>query len=294
MNSIKEYKEAYVKACLLELKSLKPGNVGVHGDGHDMTLQQFIDSAIASSTGLFDSSIESVGQRILHAVSDTCEVVGDNTNLGIILLIAPIAHSLVSRCSEGLGDDVSLQSIIANELDNLTIEDAIQAYKAIQIAAPGGMGEVADHDIADTPKITLRQAMDISAPYDRVAYQYHTNYKDIFDYNLPIYWQYLKKWQQPRWAATAVFLTQWAREPDTLIIRKQGLLKAQQISDMIAPLTEQVLASNNPQLVEGELLALDKELKSESINPGTTADITVATLFVAQLELIRKKGHSTS
>ena len=79
-----------------------------------------------------------------------------------------------------------------------------------------------------------------------------------------------------------------------MIIRKQGLLKAQQISDMIAPLTEQVLAAEDPQLVEDGLLALDRDLKSKAINPGTTADITVASLFVAQLELIRKKGQSTS
>lgn len=294
MSLLEQYQEAYVNSCLLELRSLKPGNVGVHGDGHGMTLQQFIDSAMASSSALFDASNETVGQRVLAAVTRTHQAVGDNTNLGIILLVSPIIQCLMKHCLHGLKPLHSLQDLTASVLENLTVEDAIDAYQAIHIAAPGGMGEVADHDVADIPDITLKQAMDISAPYDRVAYQYHTNYKEIFEQNLSIYWQYLKKWQQPRWATTAVFLTQWAREPDTLIIRKQGLLKAQQISDMIAPLTEQVLASNDPQLVEGELLALDKQLKSESINPGTTADITVATLFVAQLELIRKKGHSTS
>jgi triphosphoribosyl-dephospho-CoA synthase len=291
---IQEYQEAYVNACLLELKSLKPGNVGVHGDGHGMTLQQFIDSAMASSSALFDPTLESVGQRILQAVSDTRRSVGDNTNLGIILLVAPIAHALVINCTHGLEQSTDLQVLTAEVLNQLTIEDAIDAYQAIQTAQPGGMGEVDDHDVSDTPTITLRQAMEISAPYDRIAYQFHTNYKDIFDHNLPVYWQYLEKWQKQHWAATAVFLSQWVREPDTLIIRKKGLLKAKQISDMIAPLTEQVLASDDPQLVEDELLALDRDLKSKAINPGTTADITVASLFVAQLELIRKKGHSTS
>jgi len=294
MNFIDNYREAYVNSCLLELQSLKPGNVGVHGDGHGMTLQQFIDSAMASSSALFDPSNQTVGQRVLQAVTRTRQAVGDNTNLGIILLVSPIIQGLVSQCQDGLTPPLSLENLTAEVLENLTVQDAVDAYQAIQIATPGGMGKVADHDVNDIPTITLMEAMNVSAPYDRIAYQYHTNYKEIYDHNLPIYWQYFQKWQQPRWAATAVFLSQWVREPDTLIIRKQGLLKAQQISDMIAPLTEQVLASDDPQLVEGELLALDKELKSNAINPGTTADITVATLFVAQLEQIRNKGHSTS
>ena len=121
----------------------------------------------------------------------------------------------------------------------------------------------------------------MSALNDRIAYQYAHQYEDIFVHNLPIYQSYLEKWGSSQWATTALFLSQWLRVPDTLIIRKKGLLKAREISDMIAPLASRVLASEDPTDYVSDLLSLDSELKQSGINPGTTADITVATLFVA-------------
>jgi triphosphoribosyl-dephospho-CoA synthase len=83
------------------------------------------------------------------------------------------------------------------------------------------------------------------------------------------------------------------RQPDTLINRKHGVLKAKQISDMIAPLAEQILAAEDPKAFGDQLLALDGELKVSAINPGTTADITVATLFIAKIIQARILGQST-
>ena len=160
-------------------------------------------------------------------------------------------------------------------------------------AQAGGMGEVAEHDVNQVPTITLRQAMSVSAEYDRVAYQYHTNYEDIFDHNLATYQHYVALWESEQWAATAVYLSQLMRQPDTLINRKHGVLKAKQISDMIAPLAEQILAAEDPKAFGDQLLALDGELKVSAINPGTTADITVATLFIAKIIQARILGQST-
>ena len=149
---------------------------------------------------------------------------------------------------------------------------------------PGGMGQVEHEDVSNDPTVTLLEAMHMSADRDQIAEQYSTGYKGIFEHNLPTYREFLDKWGSPEWAATAVFLSQWLRQPDSLIIRKKGLLKAREINDMIAPLASQVLASKDPMEYKPSLLSLDSELKNIGINPGTTADLTVATLFVAMLE----------
>ena len=276
--AISLFKQCYVEACLLELRALKPGNVGHHSDGHGMTVNQFQESAIASSGPLFEAS-GGIGKRILSAIQATREAVGDNTNLGIVILVAPIAEAL---CVHGY--DENLQKNTQLQLKSLSVEDAKHAYRAINIAMPGGMGQVEQEDISDEPTVTLLKAMEMSADRDQIAEQYSNGYKDIFEHNLPIYWEYLDKWNSPEWAATALFLSQWQRQQDSLIIRKKGLLKAREINDMIAPLANQVLASKDPVEYKSSLLSLDSELKCIGINPGTTADLTVATLFVAMLE----------
>lgn len=82
--------EAYVSACHDELRALKPGNVHDFADGHRMAVAQFETSA-AASAGPLTSPGASVGERILGAIEATRAAVGVNTNLGIVLLSAPLA-----------------------------------------------------------------------------------------------------------------------------------------------------------------------------------------------------------
>ena len=277
-SKVNNYIQCYQQACLLELRALKPGNVGYHSSGHGMSVEQFELSARASAEPLF-SICSGVGERILKAVNATREAVAENTNLGIILLAAPIAETLIkSENGEILRDN------LVKVLADLSIDDAKYCYQAIQIAMPGGMGKVDDQDVSNEPSVSLLEAMQLSADKDRIGYQYANSFSDIFEHNLPIYREYLQKWGSQEWATTAVFLSQWLRVPDSLIIRKKGLLKAREISDMIAPLANQVLASRDPTDHISGLLSLDGELKAVGINPGTTADITVATVFVAMLD----------
>lgn len=283
MNLLKEkVAHCYQQACLLELRALKPGNVGHHANGHDMTVEHFVKSAQVSSQAITEDA-NGVGERILHAVQATHSAVADNTNLGIILLAAPLVEAILSSQSTK-----NIRTQLQNILAKLSVQDARQCYRAISIAAPGGMGEVQDEDLSNDPQVTLLEAMRLAQDRDQVAFQYVNQYQDIFDYNLGVYRTYLKRWSSPEWATTAVFLTQLKRVPDTLIKRKYSLLKACGISDMIAPLVDQVLASRDPMIFESALLALDSRLKNDGINPGTTADLTVATIFVAMLESMSK------
>ena len=277
-DSIDDYIHCYQQACRLELRALKPGNVGVHSSGHGMSVEQFELSAQVSAAPLFSPSA-GVGERILKAVNATHDAVSDNTNLGIILLAAPIAETLIN-----FGYNVKLRDNLNKVLTDLSVNDAKYCYQAIQRAMPGGMGEVDAQDVSNEPSVSLLEAMQLSAEKDRIAHQYTNAFSDIFVHNLPIYREYIQKWGSQEWAVTAVFLSQWLRVPDSLIIRKKGLLKAHEISDMIAPLTNQVLASRDPTDHISGLLSLDSELKAVGINPGTTADITVATVFVAMLD----------
>ena len=278
--------QCFHQACLLELRALKPGNVGYHADGHGMVAQQFIDSAEVAAAALVVPAVN-IGQRILNAVQATQEKVGENTNLGIILLAAPLVEAVLQ-----LRGQESLRPGVQKVLKNLTIDDARDAYAAIRLAMPGGMGKINDQDIATEPEITLLQAMALAEQRDHIAFQYTHAYEDIFEYNLAIYEDFLNKWESPEWAATAVFLSQLARVPDSLISRKYSVLKAREISDMIAPLAVKVLASQDPIAFESRLLSIDGRLKSVGINPGTTADLTVATLFVAMLDSASIGGYS--
>ena len=166
--------ERFREACLLELRAIKPGNVGYHAGGHGMTVRQFIDSADASS-GALVATCNGVGERILNAVRATRERVGENTNLGIILLAAPLAEAALQ--TDGCA---SLREGVQKVLENLTIDDARNCYTAIRLANPGGMGAVDAQDIAAEPNISLRQAMLLAQDRDRIAYQYVHRYVDIF------------------------------------------------------------------------------------------------------------------
>ena len=159
-------RSCFQRACLLELHALKPGNVGLHGDGHGMQLAQFVVSANTASYALIKPA-NGVGQRILHTVQATHDAVGDNTNLGILLLAAPIVQALLT------GSELEqLPQAVKKVLAELSIDDADYTYQAIQLANPGGMGEVAEHDVQSKPEITLLEAMQLSAEHDQIGFQY--------------------------------------------------------------------------------------------------------------------------
>lgn len=275
-------RNCFQRACLLELHALKPGNVGWHGDGHGMQLAQFVVSANNASYALIKPA-NGVGQRLLHAVEATYAAVGDNTNLGILLLAAPIVQAFMegSRIEH-------LPQAVGKVLAKLSIDDADYAYQAIQLANPGGMGEVAEHDVQSKPQITLLEAMQMSASRDQIGYQYAHGFERIFNENILTYQHYLTLWGSMEWAASAVFMKQLRDQADSLILRKKGLLKAQEISAMIAPLADDLLASSDPNVYRSRLLSLDGHLKNIDINPGTTADLTVATLFLVLLQSASK------
>ena len=265
-------------ACKLDVNAVKPGNVSINAPGHGMSAAEFLASAEAIAEPITAPGL-TVGERIYCAIEATQQAVNCNTNLGIVLLLAPLIQT-----AESIADGTSLERELDTVLSCLTVTDADWAYRAIRLAKPGGMGATDQHDIADSPTVTLYHAMQKAADRDQIARLYSTGYRALFQRALPVWRQALERWGSKEWAATAVFLNTLASEPDSLITRKFGSAESGQVSLTAKSLWRSLEAQRDPIALQSELMVWDVELKSKGLNPGTTADMTVATIFLADLQ----------
>jgi triphosphoribosyl-dephospho-CoA synthase len=271
---------AFVWACLAELDAPKPGNVHAFAGGHRMTMGDFIRSAHAAAAPLSGAGAR-VGARILGAIEATLTAVGTNTNLGIILLCAPLAAAAEIDV-EGLRLRAALDQI----LRGLDIADARLAFRGIVKAAPAGLGRSTRHDVFAPATVSLLQAMAEAADRDRVARQYTTNFADIFELGLPLFHAARSAQAEAKWATLAVFLGFLAAFPDSHIARKLGAEKAAEVQREATKFQTRFRAAEQPAEMLPALLAWDAALKAEGINPGTSADLTVATLFAYRLRTV--------
>lgn len=266
---------AFKAACMAELEALKPGNVHIFADGHGMTVQDFMASAEVVSAVIAQPNL-SLGQRILHSVQATHKAVSVNTNLGIILLCAPLIHAALHA------DETNFLPKLKTVLVNSTVQDAEAVFAAIRLANPAGLGESAQHDVNQAAVATLLAVMQQGASRDLIAQQYANNFADMLD-SVDHYRQVILKWQRPAWAATAVHLRLMAQFLDSHIVRKQGETIAKMVQAEAAAHEADFLKAYNPKNYQTPLLRFDADLKKRGLNPGTSADMTVATLLMAQL-----------
>lgn len=277
MSSSSSIAQAYIAACRAEIEALKPGNVHAFGNGHGMTTADFLTSAEVSAPALAQPGV-SVGRRVRGAVAATFAAVDCNTNLGIVLLAAPLAVA-----AESGGD---LQSNLGRVLQALDEADAADVYEAIRLANPGGLGQAAEHDVSQPPDVTLRQAMAAASERDRIARAYVSVFADLFEVGLPALVEARSRGLDDAWCATSVYFAHLTRFPDTHIVRKHGLACAEEVRSRAARLLGTVELGPG---AFARLLAFDAELKREKLNPGTSADFTVATLFADALLERRRK-----
>lgn len=253
-------------ACLLEATARKPGNVHRFRDFDDTHYLDFLLSASAIAGPLDRARSEGVGVAILAAVEATRSVVATNTNLGMILLLAPLA---------AVPEGAPLREGVAEVLAGLTVRDASLAYRAIRLAQPGGLGEADDQDVAAEPTVTLLEAMRLAADRDAVARQYANGYAEVFDIAFPV----LRGWagRSTQTAIVAAYLTLMAEVPDTLIARKRGMAVAREASARASG----ALMAHWPKL--DRLADFDAWLRADghARNPGATADLVTAALFAA-------------
>lgn len=269
---------AFLRACTLDVTVRKPGNVSQHSAGHRMQAQMFLDSAKAAAGPLFIAG-HGVGQRIEAAMRGTWATVGCNTNLGILLLCAPVA---VAAERGGTATRASLESVLAS----LDIDDARAAFRGIALANPGGLGSAAEQDVHAEPTIGLREAMGLAAERDLIARQYRDGYGDLFDRLLPV--DFLATPCNLAVSSTvaavqALYLDLLSSFADSHIVRKHGIPVAQTVM-AAAQVWRQRAAAGEPLDASPAFIAWDESLKAQGVNPGTTADMTVAVLMLSALQ----------
>jgi len=285
MYSSQQLAQLYQTACIDELQALKPGNVHIFADGHRMVLDDFLQSAESSALPISQSEI-SVGERIFNAVKATHLRVGQNTNLGIVLLCAPIIHSALQinlQAYDAAQKLDALKSALNNTLNQLNIADAEFTAKAIVLANPAGLSTTQEHDVHEMPKVGLLEMMRYAQDEDRIAWQYAYGFEDIFSLGIQSYQAAMTQWENVTWATSWVYLNFLCAFLDTHVLRKHGLHAAQVLQNAAKSMRSQWLEATHPRFIKKQLLVWDSSLKLNGINPGTSADLTVATLLITKL-----------
>ena len=260
-------------ACMLEALAPKPGNVHRGADFEDVTFPEFVASGIMTGPVMERAVDVPLGQTVLPAVQRTRLFAKTNTNLGTILLLAPLAA--VPR-------EQPLATGVAQVLRRLSSQDARNVYEAIRLAEPGGMGRVADADVntAEAPD-DLLAAMRMAADRDMVARQYVEDFRQVLTCVVP--------WLTESFAASKVHdtaivhthLRVMSAFPDSLIARKCGAETAARSAAWAGRVLDSGPPASEP--YQQQLADLDFWLRSDGHrrNPGTTADLIAAGLFVA-------------
>jgi triphosphoribosyl-dephospho-CoA synthase len=258
-------------ACILEATARKPGNVHRDRAFADTSVVDFLMSAAAIAPVLEAAPRVSIGETVAEAVQATRGVVRGNTNLGIVLLLAPLAKA-------GLLPDY--RAGVREVLESLTVEDAERVYAAIVLSGAGGLGQAAEQDVRARPTISLHEAMALAADRDLIARQYTNGFAEVFDEGAPEILAGIDRTGCLEGGIIQAQLVLMSRHPDSLIARKRGLAEAREAGDRAG----RVLAAGWPESSQGRAVIqeLDSWLRAEGHqrNPGTTADLIAASLFV--------------
>lgn len=265
-------------ACLLEVSAPKPGNVSPGKHFADSRFEDFLASAAVLGEPLAHAGERPLGKTIRLSVEATARWTRTNTNLGIVLLLAPLARAAF------LAPGGDLRSALAAVLDETSVRDARDTYAAIRQASPGGLGSAEAQDVADEPSVTLLEAMRLAADRDGIAREYATCFEMTFETGVPALRR--ARFDGFEWddAVVETFLTLLASAPDTHIIRRSGASLARRVSGQ----ARKALDAGGVRSPSGRraLAEMDRALRdgAHSANPGTTADLTAAAIFVELLE----------
>ena len=265
-------------ACLLEVSAPKPGNVSPLAGFRDASYEDFLASAAAIGPALTAAGERPLGATIRAAVEATARWAPSNTNLGLVLLLAPLARAALTP------GGASLRDRLAATLAATTVADARDTYAAIRLGAPGGLGRAPDQDVAGTPTATLRDVMAMAVERDAIAREYASDFRTTFELGAPALRAALADRLPWRDAVVETYLTLLAAAPDTHIARKLGLPAAVTVQQR----GRSVLDAGGVRTAAGReaIAALDGELRDEAntLNPGATADLTGAAIYLVLLE----------
>jgi triphosphoribosyl-dephospho-CoA synthase len=273
-------------ACLLEVSAPKPGNVAPGRHFADLRYEDFLASALAIGEPMAVAGHQSLGATIRQSVEATARWSGSNTNLGIILLFAPLARAAgLSGSHPARGDSGtrSFQDAVRRVLESSTVDDARDAYAAIRVAKPGGLGRAESQDVATEPTVPLLETMRLAAHRDTVASEYAGGFEVTFGTAVPALERARREGLPWDDAVVDTFLTVLAAVRDTHIARRSGAALAAEVTSMAG----RVLAAGSVRSSAGRqaIDEMDRALRDDrnSGNPGTTADLTAAAIFLVLL-----------
>ncbi len=265
-------------ACLWEAEAPKAGNVHPDASFDNLTHNDFVRSARITAFMLSRINARGISQSILDAVRAVQLQVGKNTNLGIVLLLAPLT---------AVQNQQSLTETLPSIIDALDIEDAHRIYEAINLAHPGGMAQVENQDLSTAPTLTVKEVMQLAQQHDMIARQYANNFDDVLGFGLErlAHWWSVSDGNRKQ-AIVGLHLDWMAHYPDTLIQRKCG----QDVAEKSASQAEEILQSDWPNSAQSQekFTEFDTWLRAagNKRNPGTSADLVTACLFVGLREKI--------
>lgn len=258
-------------ACVWEVTARKPGNVHRFRDFADTSYLDFIASAAACGPVLAVAPHHAVGATVGECVRLTGQVCARNTNLGIVLLLAPLA-----KASPHPDHRADVERVLAEA----GVADAVQVYAAIATARPGGLGGAAEQDVRQTPTLPLRQCMALARDRDLIARQYANGFAEVFGEVAPALLAGVERTGCLEGGILDAQLRLMAAFPDSLIARKLGPAAAQESADR----AREVLGAGWPETEAGRrgIVEFDGWLRADgnARNPGTTADLLAAGLFV--------------
>ena len=284
-------------ASVLEVSGWpKPGNVHRTRNYDDMVFQDFVISAAVigntmeevaqQSKEIDDLSNAELGKFILQAVNETNKWIETNTNLGIMMMCIPIAASAAIS-----NDFEEIQENVGRLMDATTVEDAVNLYDAINVADAGGMGDQEEFDVmSEKAKDELRannqtmyDVLKISAGWDRLANELTSKMPVCFEIGYPTFSNFWKSCDDVdviNKATVLTFMTILSQIPDTLISRKYG----DEVAESVSQKAGEILKFKDDDSFVEKLLEFDDYLYESKLNPGTTADLTAASIFLSYLE----------
>ncbi len=298
-------------ALLLEVSAYpKPGNVHRTQDFERTRFEHFLASTAALGQHFRLSALRghrvvarsirrgepAIGERIKRAAESCSEWHdGGNTSLGAILLLVPIACAAGMMPSDTTLEAKEIRKNLRRIALATTPTDAVNVYRAISYASPGGMGKVPELDVNSTNSIaeirkrtlSLLDIFRISSGYDTISSEWTRNFPVTFDIGLPFLVRELHATGDINTAVVDTYLRILSQVPDTLVARKLGIRRAKDISSM----ANRVLKAGGMKTTKGRraVKKMDKSLQEPDhrCNPGTTADLTASTLSILLLSGFR-------
>lgn len=252
-----------------EATARKPGNVHRFGDLPNLTYWDLLAAAAAVAPVLAASVDRPLGHTIYDAICAAKSATSTNANLGIVLLLAPLCH---------LESEIDEQEL-RHALETTSIEDAQWVYQAIRYSGAGGLGQVEHQDVASEPTRPLIEVMRLAEDRDRIARQYSRCFEDVLNLGVPRLLEGIDRFESLEAGIVYCHLGLLAEFGDSLIARKYGMEWSEQVRNQAKAVLRDL--NTDDRLGARSVSEFDIRLRERGMNPGTSADLVTASLFVA-------------